>query len=74
MTCLFKMTEMVIIEVVKEDLERLITVYPDFPYTLHKVRVDDYDYSSNEKWQKQSAIARNAYRELKHIEYDIRHG
>ena len=66
------MTETVIIEVVKEDLERLLAVYPDFPYKPHKVRVDDYDYSHNEQWERQDAICSTEYRKLKQLEFEIR--
>ena len=44
-----------------------------FSYEIKYIDEPNYDYSANEKWERQHAIAKSEWRKLKEIEFDLRH-
>lgn len=63
------------IEISKELLQILLDSEAITPndYKLLLVDVSDYDYSTSDVWKAAKAVSDKRYKELKRIEFNIRH-
>lgn len=69
------MSETITIKIHQEKLQQLVesNCFEEGEYSLVKVDVIDQDYSSSELWKAAKLKADKAYKELKRIEFEIRH-
>ncbi len=68
------MSEIVTIKIHKDKLQQLIesNCFEEGEYTLVKVDVDDFDYTSSEVWKAAKDASIKAYKKLKQVEFSIR--